>query len=412
MAFRFYETKECQMTRKTEEPKNITKLFEDDKDLLKELIRTTVQEVLEAEMTLLVGAEKYERSDGRRGLRAGYYKRHLTTRVGRIELRVPQDREGKFSTELFDRYERTEKALVSAMMEMYVQGVSTRKVTKVTEQLCGTSFSASTISRINKKLDAGLKAFHERRLEEPFPYLILDARYERVRVDGVVRRRAVLVAIGIDWSGNRCVLGVELANRESTTTWKDFLSQLKSRGLHGVEFVVSDNHEGLRRAVTEMLHQASWQRCYVHFLRNALDHVPRKVDPDCLTELRWLYDRRGIEEARSDLKAFLHKWQPRYGKLCSWVEENIDETWTFYKLPYRHHKHMRSTNMLERVNEEIKRRTHIVRTFPNLEACLRLVRAVTVQTHEGWQEGSRYLDMNLLAETKKERLKKLEENAA
>lgn len=384
----------------------ISQLFTEDKEMLTELVKLAVQEVLEAEMSERLQAGKHERTGERRGYRSGYYERSLVVRMGgRIELRVPQDRDGKFSTELFDRYHRSEKALVSAMMEMYIQGVSTRKVTKITEQLCGTSFSASTISRLNKRLDDGLRAFHERRLEEPYPYLILDARYERVREDNVVRRRAVLVAIGIDWSGRRCVLGVELANRESRSTWGRFLSGLKDRGLHGVEFVVSDNHEGLKRAVSEMLQTACWQRCYVHFLRNALDHVPRKVDPDCLTELRWLYERRGAEEARRDLKAWLLKWQSRYGTLCSWVEESIEETWSYYRLPQQHHKHMRSTNLLERVNEEIKRRTHIVRTFPNEASCLRLVRAITVQTHEGWQESARYLNMDLLKERKKEDLR-------
>jgi transposase-like protein len=398
-------TMEKTMTQKNKT--RISQLFAEDKDLLKELVRAAVQQVLEAEMSEVLGADKSERTDGRAGYRSGYYDRSLVVRMGgKIELRVPQDRNGKFSTELFDRYQRSEKALVSALMEMYIQGVSTRKVTKVTEKLCGTSFSASTISRLNKRLDAELKLFHERRLEQLYPYLILDARYERVREDGVVRRRAVLVAIGIDLDGRRCVLGVKLATRESQTTWKTFLSELKDRGLHGVEFVVSDNHAGLKRAITEMLQSAVWQRCYVHFLRNALDHVPRKVDPDCLIELRWLYDRRAADEARRDLKAWLLKWQGRYGKLCAWVEESIEETWSFYMLPQQHHKHMRSTNLLERVNEEIKRRTHLVRTFPNEASCLRLVRALTVQTHEGWQESARYLNMALLKEQKKEVLRK------
>jgi putative transposase len=389
------------MTRETTR-ETIREALAEDKDLVKELIRAAVQEALEAQMTELLGAAKGERTEGRTGYRSGYYSRSLVTRVGKIELRVPQDRDGRFSTELFDRYQRSEKALVAALMEMYVHGVSTRKVKAVTEQLCGHQFSASTISRINKRLDKQLKKFAQRPLEKDYPYLILDARYERVREDGVVRHRAVLIAIGIDWEGRRCILAVELANRESTSTWKDFLIKLKERGLSGVEFVVSDSHEGLKRAITETLPEAVWQRCYVHFLRNALDHLPRKADPDCLLELRWLYNRRVLAEARRDLAAWLLKWQSRYGRLCSWVEENIDETLTFYRLPYQHHKHMRSTNLLERLNEEIKRRTHIVRSFPNAASCLRLVRALAVETHEGWQEGSRYLNMDLLKEQKKE----------
>ena len=321
-----------------------------------------------------------------------------------MELRVPQDRQGRFSTEVFERYQRSEKALVSALAEMYIQGVSTRKTKAITEALCGHSFSASTISRINKTLDAELEKFFSRRLDEAASYLILDARYEKVREDGVVRNRAVLIAIGVNDDGRRCVLGVDLASRESRSSWRDFLIGLKKRGLSGVEFVVSDNHEGLKKAIAEVLPEASWQRCYVHFLRNAIDHLPRKKDDDCILELRWLYERRNVGEARQDLGAWLSKWQGKYSRLCDWVEENIDETFTFYRLPRQHHKHMKSTNMLERLNEEIRRRTRVVRIFPNTESCLRLVRALAIETHEDWIEATRYLNMYLLKEHKSELL--------
>lgn len=380
-------------------------------DGFREAMREYVQEVLEAEMDAALGAGKWERSDGRIGYRSGYYTRTLVTRVGKLELRVPQDRHGRFSTEVFERYQRSEKALVSALSEMYVQGVSTRKVKAITEQLCGHEFSASTVSRINKKLDTELKKFADRKLEEPYPYLILDARYEKVREDGVIRSRAVQIAIGINWEGRRCVLAVELANRESRSSWRAFLEGLRARGLHGVEYVVSDDHAGLHKAVVEILPEAAWQRCYVHFLRNALDHLPRKADDDCLKELRWLYDRRCLEEARRDLAAWLSKWQGRYPKLCDWVEENIEETLTYYRLPHQHHKHLKSTNMLERINEEIRRRTRVIRIFPNGSSCLRLVRALAVETHENWIEAIRYINMDLLKEHKKEALRKLDEAA-
>lgn len=372
-----------------------------DTDLLRPLVQSLVQEVLESEMTECLGASKGERTDGRQGYRSGYYPRTLVTRVGKLELRVPQDRQGRFSTEVFERYQRSEKALVSTLMEMYIQGVSTRKVKRITEELCGHQFSASSVSRINRRMDGQLQRFHERRLEEAYPYLVLDARYEKVREDGVIRSQAVLCAIGIHTDGRREVLGVELANRESRSTWKEFLIRLKQRGLHGVEFVVSDDHAGLKKAVMEILPEAFWQRCYVHFLRNALDHLPRKADDDCMMELRWLYDRRTIEEAQSDLRAWLKKWQRRYAKLCEWVEANIEETFTFYRLPLQHHKHMKSTNMLERINEEIKRRTYVVRIFPNGASCLRLIRALTVEIHEDWIEATRYLNMELWEEHKK-----------
>jgi len=290
---------------------------------------------------------------------------------------------------------------------MYVQGVSTRKVKAITEELCGHEFSASTISQINKNLDEELAKFSRRRLEEEYPYLVVDARYEKVREDGVIRSRAVLIAIGINRDGRRCILAVDMAQRESQTSWKDFLIGLKKRGLTGVEFVVSDDHMGLKRTITETLPEAVWQRCYVHFLRNALDHLPRKADDDCMMELRWIYDRRNVNEARRDLATWIGKWGNKYRKLCDWVETNIEETFTFYRLPLQHHKHMKSTNMLERLNEEIKRRTRVIRIFPNEASCLRLVRALAVETHENWIEATRYLNMELLEEHKKEVTRKV-----
>jgi putative transposase len=383
----------------------VKEAIERDRDFLKNVLRPVLEEILETEMTEALAAAKGERTPDRLGYRSGYYTRGLTTRVGHMELRVPQDRHGRFSTELFERYQRSEKALVSALAEMYVKGVSTRKVYAVTEKLCGREFSASSISRINKTLDADLARFSSRKLDAAYPYLVLDARYERVRESGVIRHRAVLIAIGIGWDGRRSVLAVELADRESKTSWRDFLVALKKRGLSGVEFVVSDHHEGLKRAIVEVLPEAVWQRCYVHFLRNCLDHLPRKADDDCLRELRWMYDRRSLAEARSDLAAWLVKWQGKYPKLCLWVEESIEETFSYYRLPHPHHKHMKSTNMLERLNEEIKRRTYVVRIFPNEASCLRLVRALAAEIHEDWIEATRYLNMDLLREHKKEQMR-------
>jgi putative transposase len=279
----------------------------------------------------------------------------------------------------------------------------------VTETLCGHEFSTSTISEANKSLDAALTAFSRRRLGEPYPYLILDARYERVREAGVITSQAVLIAVAVDGEGRRQVL----ANRESRSSWRDFLSDLRQRGLRAVKFVVSDDHPGLKAALREVLTEAVWQRCYVHFLRNALDYVPRKVDDDCLMELRWFGacpragvrpdpgDRRDLAEVRRDLAAWLGKWQGKYAKLCAWVEDNIEETLTFYRLPLAHHKHMKSTNMLERLNQEIKRSTHVARIFPDPASCLLLVRALAVEAHENWLEAIRYLNIDHLKEHQK-----------
>ncbi len=245
----------------------VNELFSTSPDGLREIVRAVVQEMLEAEMTDALGAGKSERTGARLGYRSGYYTRTLVTRVGKLELRVPQDRDGRFSTELFERYQRSEQALVATLAEMYVQGVSTRKVKAITEELCGHAFSASAVSAINKRLDESLDAFARRPLAEPFPYLILDARYEKVREGGVVASQAVLIAVGIDWDGRRQILAVDMANRESSSSWKDFLLGLRRRGLGGVEFVVADDHAGLRAAIREVLPEAALQRCYVHFLR-------------------------------------------------------------------------------------------------------------------------------------------------
>jgi putative transposase len=383
---------------------DVKNALKQDEEFLRPLVQRIVQEVLEVEMEQSLQAAKSERTDGRLGYRSGYYSRGLITRIGKLELRVPQDRQGHFRTEVFERYQRSEKALVAALSEMYVQGVSTRKVKAITEELCGHEFSADSISQINRKLDDELAKWASRPLEEEYPYVIVDARYEKVREDGVIRSRAVLVALGINWEGRRRVLAVELAQRESASSWRDFLLGLKARGLTGVLLAISDDHAGLKKAIAEVLPTAAWQRCYVHFLRNALDHLPRKADDDCLVELRWLYDRRDLEEARRDLKAWLDRWQGRYAKLCEWVETNIEETFTFYRLPREHHKHLKSTNLLERLNEELKRRTHVIRIFPNEASCLRLVRALAVEQHEEWLEGARYLDMEPLREQKKVKL--------
>jgi len=388
------------MTRKSSSKsvEELKVMLNEEEDLLRPIVQIAVQEFLEAEMKEALGVGKGERSTERLGYRSGYYPRKLITRVGTLELRVPQDRQGRFSTEIFSRYQRSEKALVAALVEMYVQGVSTRKVKAISEELCGHEFSASTISELNTKLDEELERFARQALEAEYPYLILDARYEKVREEGVIRSRAVLVAIGIDWEGRRRILGVELANRESATSWREFLLGLKARGLRGVRLAISDDHQGLKRAIAEVIPETAWQRCYVHFLRNALDHLPRKADDDCLTELRWLYDRRDAAEARLHLRGWLERWSTKYQKLCAWVEESIEETWTFYRSPREHHKHLKSTNLLERLNQELKRRTHVVRIFPNEASCLRLIRALACEQHEEWLDGPLYLDMQPLRE--------------
>ncbi len=373
-------------------------ILSQETDFLKPLLKNLLNEILQAEMKEMLGAESYQRSEERRGYRAGYYSRQYITRVGSIELNVPRDREGKFSTELFERYQRSEKALMSSLSEMYIQGVSTRKIKTITEELCGHEFSASTVSNINKTLDEQLNAFAQRTLTTKYAYVMLDARYEKVREDGMIASQAILIAIGITEEGKKEVLGVELSNRESRTSWGEFLLGLRARGLTGVKFIVSDSHEGLKRAIAEIFPEVLWQRCFVHFLRNVLDFLPRKNNNTCLQELRAIYDQMSLKEALNHKEEWVRKWRGKYAKLCDWIEEQIGETLTYYSLPDQHHKLVRSTNLLERMNEEIKRRTRVVRIFPNSKSCLRLVRALTVEMHESWLSQRKSLNMKLLEE--------------
>jgi len=371
-------------------------ILSQETDFLKPLLKSLLNEILQGEMNEALGAESYQRSGERKGYRAGYYSRRYITRVGSIDLLVPRDREGKFSTELFERYQRSEKALLASLSEMYIQGVSTRKVKAITEELCGYEFSAATVSNINKTLDEQLSIFAQRSLEAKYRYVLLDARYEKIRENGMVVSQAVLIAIGITEEGKKEVLSVELANRESRTSWGEFLLGLKARGLTEVKFIVSDSHEGLKRSVAEIFPEAVWQRCFVHFLRNVLDHLPRKNNNTCLQELRAIYENVSLQEALNSKEEWLKKWRGKYLKLCDWVEGQIEETFSYYSLPREHHRLMRSTNLVERINEEIKRRTRVVRIFPNALSCLRLVRAVIVEIHESWLSERKRLNMKLL----------------
>ena len=259
------------------------------------------------------------------------------------------------------------------------------------------------------ELDEALQAFAARRLDDtPAPYVMLDARYEKVREAGAVRTRAVQIAVGIDTVGRRHLLAVELADRESENTWTTFLSGLKARGLKGVDYVASDSHEGLKHAVAKVLPMALWQHCAVHFLRNAYDHASHQTDPACLADLKRMWSCTDMVHARHEPQIWLQRWgdEPGCQKLATWVEENIDETFSVYRLPRAHRTRMKSTNMLERYNEEIRRRTRVIRIFPNEASCLRLIRALAVETHDQWVSGKRYLTGSIGLEKETMKLKK------
>ena len=359
-----------------------------------------VQQVLETEMTEHIGAAPYERTERRTGQRNGYKPRTLRTRIGTLNLLVPQDREGTFSTRLFSRYQRNEKALVLALMQMYVGGVSTRKVKDITEELCGTSFSKSLVSSLAGSLDAELEAWRKRRLEAAsYPYLFVDARYEKVRVDERVVNQGVLVVSGVRNDGFREILGVEVADTESEATYQELFRSLKQRGLSGVELVVSDEHEGLKSAVSRHFQGASHQRCQVHYSRNLLGMVRFARRKELAADLRAIFAAPAREQALQIASSVAEKWRGKGNeKVACHLEERIEECLACLAFPESHRRRIRTTNGLERLNQEIKRRTRVVRIFPNSEACLRLVSALAVEQSEEWVTGRRYLDMSELEE--------------
>jgi putative transposase len=372
----------------------------DDPSFLHEIVERVVQQVLETEMTGHIGAAPYERTERRTGQRNGYKPRTLRTRIGTLNLLVPQDREGTFSTRLFSRYQRNEKALVLALMQMYVGGVSTRKVKDITEELCGTSFSKSLVSSLAGSLDAELQAWRKRRLEAAsYPYLFVDARYEKVRVDERVVNQGVLVVSGVRDDGFREILGVEVADTESEATYQELFRSLKQRGLSGVELVVSDEHEGLKSAVSRHFQGASHQRCQVHYSRNLLGMVGFARRKELAVDLRAIFAAPAREQALQIASSVAEKWRGKGNeKVACHLEERIEECLACLAFPESHRRRIRTTNGLERLNQEIKRRTRVVRIFPNSEACLRLVSALAVEQSEEWVTGRRYLDMSELEE--------------
>jgi putative transposase len=371
----------------------------DDAGFLREIVERVLQEVLEAEMTEHVGAAPHERTDARKGHRNGHKPRTLRTRVGTLNLLVPQDREGSFSTRLFARYQRNEKALVLALMEMYVEGVSTRKVKDVTEELCGASFSKSLVSSLAGRLDAELEVWRTRRLEAAsYPYLFVDARYEKVRVDSRVVSQGVLVVSGVRADGLREILAVKVADTESEATYQDLFRSLKRRGLSGVELVVSDDHEGLKAAIARHFQGAAHQRCQVHYTRNLLGMVGAKSRKELAEDLRGVFAAPNREVALGLASELTDRWRGSHPEIAKHVEEHIEECLTCLTFPEGHRKRIRTTNGLERFNQELKRRTRVIRIFPNREACLRLVSALAIEQSEEWLTGRRYLDMSELAE--------------
>ena len=299
---------------------------------------------------------------------------------------VPKDRDGVFQTELFERYQRSEKALVLALLQMYVEGVSTRKVSAITEALCGLEVSKSQVSALSQKLDAEVAEWRQRPLTEAYPYLVIDARYEKVRRGGAVVSQGVLVGVGISASGYREVLGCWMAESESEASWGAVFSELKQRGLHGVRYVVSDDHAGMVKAIGRHFQGVVWQRCQVHFVRNALSLCGQRERPLVLRLMKTVSESATREAAKAALASAIADLEQKAPRVAQLLEDHGEEILGVYALPEAHQKRMRTTNMLERQNQELKRRTRVVRVFPHEQSCLRLIAALLMETSQEWME--------------------------
>ena len=348
-------------------------------------------EAMKLERTEYIGAEPYERTNQRRSYANGFKAKTVNSRIGKLELKVPQTRDGNFYPSALERGERSERALKLAVAEMYVQGVSTRKVAKITSELCGLEVTSTQVSRAAKLLDEELETWRNRSIDQ-IEYLIVDARYEKVRVSGSVRDCAVLVAIGIQPSGHRSVLGVSVSLSEAEVHWREFLSSLKQRGMHGVKLIVSDAHEGLKAARQATFAGVPWQRCQFHLAQNAMHHTPKvEMRKQVANDIRNIFNATDAHHAQEELARFVDRYQEMAPKLAAWAEANITESLAIFGIPSEHRKRLRTTNMLERQNRELKRRTRVASLFPNEASLLRLVTAVLVELSDEWETGMRYL---------------------
>jgi len=382
--------------------KDYQQILIDDPDFLQGIVSHVLQKIIDSEFTEYVGADRYERTSDRTGYRNGSYKRALKTRVGGIELSIPRDREGAFQPSLFARFQRNEKALILSLMEMTLEGVSTRKVSKITEQLCGTSFSKSLVSSLSASLDEQLSAWRNRPLTGYWPYLYVDALYEKVRHVGRVRSMAVLIVVGVNENGHRSVLAVEVCNSENEADYGDLFSSLIKRGLTGVKLVISDDHKGLVNAIHRHFQGSGRQRCQVHFMRNLLRRLRKSDRSSVMSAMKDIFNAPDRADAEGRIKVLYERLDSKYSDLVDWLEENINETLTVYDFPSAHHKRIRSTNGIERLNEEIRRRTRVIRIFPNIQSCLRMASALCQEQDEEWVTGKRYLDMTLMPKQERE----------
>lgn len=354
-------------------------------DALAEAVTVLLNTAMLTERSEFLGARPYERTEERRGYANGFKDKTVKTRLGELPLRVPQTRDSEFYPQSLEKGLRSERALLLSIAEMYVQGVSTRRVKKIVEELCGMDVSSTQVSRAAAELDELLSAWRDRALGR-CRYLVLDARYEKVRQGGQVLDAAVLIACGVDADGRRDVLGCSVSLSEAEVHWRSFLTTLKDRGLYGMELIVSDAHEGLLAARKAVFPSVPWQRCQFHLQQNAGQYVPSMAQrAPVAAEIRAIFNAPDRDEAQRLLDRFVDRHQTTAPKLANWAEDALPQGFTAFSLPPSHRRRLRTTNLVERLNEEIRRRTRVARLFPNEASCLRLVSAVLMEIAEDWQ---------------------------
>jgi transposase-like protein len=367
--------------------------IEADSDFLREGIGRLIQLLMEAEVSEQIGAEKYERSESRQEYRNGYRDRIWETRVGEIQLQIPKLRRGTYYPSFLEPRRRAERALLAVIQSAYVAGVSTRKVDDLVQALGLTGIDKSKVSRICKELDEAVMAFRTRPLEVAYPYLWLDALYLKVRQNHRIVNMAVVIAVGVRETGEREILAIDIGASEEEAFWTAFLRGLVGRGLNGVQLVVSDAHEGLKGALATVLTGAVWQRCRVHFMRNVLAHVPKRDKSIVAAAIRTIFAQPSQEAARQQLAEVVRAMETRWPKAAEVLAAGEEDVLVYMTFPPEHWSRIYSTNPLERVNREVKRRTNVVGIFPDSDAVLRLVGSVLIEVHEEWQAGRRYFSL-------------------
>lgn len=366
------------------------------------LLESMLNQVLEAQATERLGAKRYERAEEeRQGYRNGYRPKTLKTRVGPLTLQVPQTRTGHFDTDVFKRYQRHEQGFVLGLMEMYVKGVSTRKVSDITEALCGTAFSKSTVSALAQDLDTRLEAWRNRSLSgQRYPFIIVDGLVVDIRRDEAIHPHGILIMYGINESGQREPLDLLIADSESEQAWGEAFKRLKARGLHGVDLVVSDAHQGLINAIKHQFQGVRWQRCQTHFMRNILGVTPRKYRAEIAEELKLIFTAENHQKAKELAKSFIQTYEGKVAKAVDCFEAGYEQALTVLSFPKPYRKRLKTTNLAERVNEEIRRRQRVIRIFPNEASALRLVGTLLADIYETWFQQPHYLNMEAYREWK------------